>query len=275
MALRAPVFLINPLAKVAEAEAGGEAGGAEVDAYKEVSGKLRHSSCLLSSTSGKSKAQFKMMRSVLCVFPLMALASASSAHVTTVPPTPTEQFTSSPFSAVAPLCKITDAPDVCQMKKTQCSFVTKALSPPGGYIRTFINCAKDAGVPLGPFFFTSIGEAYKSGAPETLGDMTSPDPNVVIAIRRCALNATNLVFPDMSLDRMAIANALVVASNGSPLGYAVAAASASCPKPRSYKMAEYMSCLKQACVQNLVLPTDPAPAPAPASFPSQFPNSSS
>lgn len=39
----------------------------------------------------------------------------------------------------------------------------------------------------------SSGEAYKNGAPETLGEMTSPDPNVVAGIRRCALNATGLV----------------------------------------------------------------------------------
>lgn len=61
------------------------------------------------------------------------------------------------FSAPTSLCKVTDTPDVCQMKKTQCGFITKALSPPGGYVRVFVNCAKDAGIALGPFFFTSIG----------------------------------------------------------------------------------------------------------------------
>lgn len=77
----------------------------------------------------------------------------------------------------------------------------------------------------------------------------------------------------MSLDRMAIANALVVASSGSPLGYAVASASASCSMPRAYRIADYMSCLKQTCVKNVVLPTEPAPSTP--DFSSQFPGSSS
>ncbi|XP_047489690.1 uncharacterized protein LOC125039605 [Penaeus chinensis] len=224
-----------------------------------------------------------MMRFVLCVLPFVALnyvsASSSSrvsatslSHATTEPqtsPPPTLAYTITP---VPPLCEPTDTPDVCLMKKTQCSFITKALTPPGGYIKTFLKCAKEAGIVLGNFFFTSIGEAFKSGAPETISDLTSPDLNVVIGIRRCAMNATGLVFPDMSLDRMAIANALVVASNGSPLGYAVAAASASCSQPRSYRMADYLSCLKQICVKRVVLPTEPSPSPS--DFSSQFPGSS-
>ncbi|XP_037791110.1 uncharacterized protein LOC119586449 isoform X2 [Penaeus monodon] len=209
-----------------------------------------------------------MMRFVLCVLSFVALSSASPSspsHGSTVAPTPLTPVTS--------LCKVMDTPDVCQMKKTQCGFITKALSPPGGYIKTYVNCAKEAGVVLGSFFYTSISDAFKSGAPETIVEMTSPDPKVVTGIRRCAMNATGLVFPDMSLDRMAIANILVVTAGGSPLGYAVAAASASCSQPRSYRMADYLSCLKQACIKQLVLPTEPAPSPP--AFSSQSPGSSS
>lgn len=58
----------------------------------------------------------------------------------------------------------------------------------------------------------------------------------------------------MSLDHKSVANALIEASGGSPYGNAVAAAVTSCPKPRLYKMADYMSCLKKNCVDSLVPP---------------------
>ncbi|XP_063592464.1 uncharacterized protein LOC134769655 [Penaeus indicus] len=223
----------------------------------------------------------KMMRVVLCVLPFVALSYVSAspspratAEPQTTPPT-TISYTISP---VPPLCKPTDTPDDCKMKKVQCGFITKALSPPGGYVKTIINCAKDAGVVLGNVFFSSISEAFKSGAPETISEMTSPDPKVVTGIRRCAMNATGLVsqllivcVPDMSLDRMAVANALIVATNGSPLGYAVAAASASCSKPRSFRMADYLSCLKQTCAKKVVQLNEPTTPSSDSQVPGSSP----
>lgn len=58
--------------------------------------------------------------------------------------------------------------------------------------------------------------------------------------------------PDMTLNRTAIAASVNTSFKNSPLGAVVAQAAATCPEPVDYMMADYMTCLKDACLKNVV-----------------------
>nr|XP_027213893.1 uncharacterized protein LOC113806961 [Penaeus vannamei] len=141
---------------------------------------------------------------------------------------------------------------VCQLKKGQCSPVGAVFSPPGGPVKAVTSCANTTGVALGPQFFMSIGLAFVSGNPESLADKTSSDPAAVTAIRRCALNATGLLNADMmTLNRTAIAASVASAFSTPALGAAVSFAVAACPEPVDYKVTDFVTCLKTACMNSV------------------------
>ncbi|XP_047489676.1 uncharacterized protein LOC125039592 [Penaeus chinensis] len=150
------------------------------------------------------------------------------------------------------LCDLSDSLMVCQLKKGQCSPVGSVFSPPGGPVKAITSCANTTGVVLGPQFYLNIGLAFVMGSPESLADKTSSDPNTVIAIRRCALNATGLLNADMmTLNRTVIAASMSSAFSTPALGAAVASAVASCPEPVDYKITDFVTCLRTACMVNV------------------------
>ncbi|XP_037791392.1 uncharacterized protein LOC119586740 [Penaeus monodon] len=149
------------------------------------------------------------------------------------------------------LCDLSDSLMVCQLKKGQCSPVSAVFSPKGGPVKAITDCANTTGVVLGPQFYLNIGLAFVSGSPESLADKTSADPATVTAIRRCALNATGLLKADMmTLNRTAIAASLSSAFSHPALGAAVASAVASCPEPVDYKITDFITCLRSACMNS-------------------------
>ncbi|XP_042860209.1 uncharacterized protein LOC122246027 [Penaeus japonicus] len=150
------------------------------------------------------------------------------------------------------MCSLSDSLMACQLKKGQCSPVGTVFSPPGGPVKAITSCANTTGVLLGPQFYLNIGLAFVSGNPESLADKTSSDPTTVTAIRRCALNATGLLNPDMmTLNRTAIHAAVASAFSTPGLGAAVASAVASCPEPVDYKITDFITCLRTACMENV------------------------
>ncbi|XP_069990487.1 uncharacterized protein [Penaeus vannamei] len=196
-----------------------------------------------------------MARLVLCVLAMMAAGISAGKKLTH----------SSVFSwDTDPICGTGDSPFDCHLKKTQCGAITKMLEPSGGYIKNYIICAKSAAVELGPVFFKNLGLAYS--------DYTRDKriPPTITDVRRCALESTGLMQPDMTLNRTAIAASVTNSFKSSPLGAVVAQAATTCPEPVGFMMAEYMNCLKDACLQNAVAfatttapPTTTQPAPLP------------
>ncbi|XP_063592466.1 uncharacterized protein LOC134769656 [Penaeus indicus] len=153
---------------------------------------------------------------------------------------------------IASLCDLADSLLVCQLKKGQCFPVNTVFSPKGGPVKAITDCANTTGVALGPQFYLNIGLAFVSGSPESLADKTSSDPNTVIAIRRCALNATGLLNADMmTLNRTAVAASLSSAFRTPALGAAVASAITSCPEPVDYKITDFITCLRSACMDKV------------------------
>nr|XP_053631067.1 uncharacterized protein LOC128687578 isoform X2 [Cherax quadricarinatus] len=141
----------------------------------------------------------------------------------------------------------------CILKKTQCSPITRIISGPQGPVDTLISCANQTGVFLDPVFFMSIGLAFLQGNPESLTDQVSPDSATSSGIRRCILNATGLANPDMTLNRTAVAvNLSMGFPSSSTLGAAVAAAAVTCPEPVDYRLTDFISCLKMACMNSVV-----------------------
>ncbi|XP_066962384.1 WAG22 antigen-like isoform X2 [Macrobrachium rosenbergii] len=184
-----------------------------------------------------------------CILQLFLLGMASA--ITQVSP-PTAS-TSSPWMDTS-LCPLTDSLMVCQLKKGMCSPINTIFSPPGGPVKAITICANATGAVLGPQFFMSVGLSFLAGAPESLADKASSDPATATAIRRCALNTTGLLNPDLlTLNRTAVSNSLSDAFITPDLGAAVAAAVASCPEPVDYKLTDFLHCLKVACMNNVAV----------------------
>ncbi|XP_047489679.1 uncharacterized protein LOC125039596 [Penaeus chinensis] len=183
-----------------------------------------------------------MQSVVACVLVFVAGASAVM---------PAGGFAASPWLDTS-MCPPTDSLMVCQLKKGQCSPVGSVFSPPGGPVKAITSCANTTGVVLGPQFFMSIGLAFVSGSPESLADKTSSDPAAVTAIRRCSLNTTGLLNADMmTLNRTAVAASVASAFSTPAMGAAVASAVASCPEPVDYKITDFVTCLKTACMNSV------------------------
>ncbi|XP_064085826.1 uncharacterized PE-PGRS family protein PE_PGRS10-like [Macrobrachium nipponense] len=185
-----------------------------------------------------------------CILQLFLLGMASA--ITQVSPPPTAS-TSSPWMDTS-LCPLTDSLMVCQLKKGMCSPINTIFSPLGGPVKAVTVCANATGAVLGPQFFMSVGLSLLAGAPESLADKASSDPATATAIRRCALNTTGLLNPDLlTLNRTAVSNSLSDAFITPELGAAVAAAVASCPEPVDYKLTDFIHCLKVACMNNVAV----------------------
>ncbi|XP_047489593.1 uncharacterized protein LOC125039562 [Penaeus chinensis] len=153
-----------------------------------------------------------------------------------------------------PICGVGELPYNCHLKKVQCGAITKMLEPSGGYIQNFVICAKAAASELGPVFFKNLGVAY---ANSTDGKRVSP---TITDVRRCALESTGLLQSDSTINRTAIAASITTAFKASPLGVAIGQAATTCPEPTEFMMADFMNCLKEACLQNvLVMFTTAAP----------------
>ncbi|XP_042860208.1 uncharacterized protein LOC122246026 [Penaeus japonicus] len=183
-----------------------------------------------------------MQSVVACVLVFVGVASAALSA---------GGFAPSPWVDTS-MCSPTDSLMACQLKKGQCSPVGTVFSPPGGPVKAITSCANTTGVVLGPQFFMSIGLAFVSGNPESLADKTSSDPATATAIRRCALNTTGLLNADMmTLNRTAVTAAVASAFSSPAVGAAVASAVASCPEPVDYKITDFVSCLKTACMENV------------------------
>ncbi|KAK7065150.1 hypothetical protein SK128_014451 [Halocaridina rubra] len=180
---------------------------------------------------------------------LLLLGMTSSMTSSLTPPS----AASSPWMDTS-LCPVTDSLMVCQLKKGMCSPISTIFSPPGGPVKAVATCANSTGAALGPQFFMSIGLAFLSGSPESLADKASSDPTTATAIRRCALNATGLLNPDMiTLNRTTVANSLSSAFITPDLGDSVAAAVTTCPEPIDYKVTDFINCLKVACMNNVAV----------------------
>ncbi|XP_047489677.1 lysine-rich arabinogalactan protein 19-like [Penaeus chinensis] len=151
------------------------------------------------------------------------------------------------------MCPPTDSLMECQLKKGQCSPVGSVFSPPGGPVKAITSCANTTGVVLGPQFFMSIGLAFVTGKPESLPDMISTDAASLKAIRRCSLNATGLLSNDTTLNRTAVAASISTAFSIPAVAAAVASAVASCPEPVDYKISDFITCLRTACMNNVVV----------------------
>ncbi|XP_068203004.1 uncharacterized PE-PGRS family protein PE_PGRS10-like [Palaemon carinicauda] len=181
---------------------------------------------------------------------LLLLLGTASATTQVSPPT---SSTSSPWMDTS-LCPLTDSLMVCQLKKGMCSPISTIFSPPGGPVKAITVCTNATGAALGPQFFMSVGLTFLAGAPESLADKASSDPATATAIRRCALNNTGLLNPDLlTLNRTAVSDSLSGAFITSDLGAAVAAAVASCPEPVDYKLTDFIHCLKVACMSNVAV----------------------
>ncbi|XP_063592596.1 uncharacterized protein LOC134769789 [Penaeus indicus] len=167
------------------------------------------------------------------------------------------------------MCPPTDSLMACQLKKGQCSPVGSVFSPPGGPVKAIASCANTTGVALGPQFFMSIGLAFVTGKPESLPDMIPADAASLTAIRRCSLNATGLLGNDTALNRTAVAASFSAAFSDPGLAAAVASAVASCPEPVDYKISDFITCLRTACMNNAVVSpfVQTAASPAQSSWP--------
>ncbi|XP_047489678.1 uncharacterized protein LOC125039594 [Penaeus chinensis] len=207
------------------------------------------------------------MQSVaVCVLVLAAGASA-------IPPA--GGFAASPWSDTS-MCSPTDPPAMCQMKKGQCSPLSTVFSPAGGPVKAITSCANITGTVLGPQFYMSIGMAFSSGNPESMADMVSSDPNQVTVMRFCFVNATGLLNSDLvTLNRTAVAASVASAFTTPALAAAVVSAVDTCPEPVNYQLADFISCLKTACMANVVVsPTMggwPGMGPSPSMGSSPFP----
>ncbi|XP_037791112.1 uncharacterized protein LOC119586452 [Penaeus monodon] len=170
------------------------------------------------------------------------------------------------------MCPPADTLMVCQLKKGQCSPLNAVFSPKGGPVKAITDCANTTGVVLGPQFFMSIGLAFVTGKPESLPDMISTDAASQTAIRRCSLNATGLLGNGTTLNRTAVAASISTAFSSPALAAAVASAVASCPEPVDYKISDFITCLKTACMNNVVVSPFVQMAAAPVQNPWSAPS---
>ncbi|KAK7072325.1 hypothetical protein SK128_011575 [Halocaridina rubra] len=148
------------------------------------------------------------------------------------------------------LCLPDESPDVCQMKKSNCSGVNKAFIGPGGPVGAVIKCANTSGIAPKPEFFMNIGLAFMKGTPEKLSDTISPNPKESSAIRMCVLNNTGLLTPNMATDRDAIAAKLNASLKTPAFSEAAMEAVYSCPEPNDFHITDFMNCIKFACMND-------------------------
>ncbi|XP_045605641.1 uncharacterized protein [Procambarus clarkii] len=155
------------------------------------------------------------------------------------------------------MCAKTDPLAVCMVKQAQCAPLDGLLAPLLGTPDLITACANTTGVPLKSDFYSSIGKAVVTGVPSSLGKRPTSDPVANLVIRRCVLNATDMLAADGTLDRSVVVTQVALLSPPD-LGAAVAVAATTCPEPVSYQTSGFIQCLKKACV---------ASAPGPASAP--------
>ncbi|XP_063592595.1 uncharacterized protein LOC134769788 [Penaeus indicus] len=187
-----------------------------------------------------------MARLILCVLAMLVAGISAGKKLSHSPA----------FSWDAdPTCAVGEIPYNCHLKKVQCGAITKMLEPSGAYIKNYVVCAKSAASELGPVFFKNIGVAYADNMDDKHVFPTVTD------VRRCALEATGLLQPDTTINRTAIAASITNSFKGSPLGVAIAQATATCPEPTEFMMADFMNCLKDACLQNVIALATTAPPP--------------
>ncbi|XP_037791108.1 uncharacterized protein LOC119586448 [Penaeus monodon] len=200
-----------------------------------------------------------MARLVLCV--LAMLVAGISAK---------KKLTHSPVFSwdTDPICGVEESPFDCHLKKVQCGAITKMLEPSGGYIKNYVICAKSAASELGPAFLKNLGVTYTNSTDD------KHVPPTIIGVRRCALESTGLLNTDETLNRTLIAASVTHSFKNSPLSVVVAQAAATCPEPVEFMMADYMHCLKEACLQNVVAFTTTVAAPTTTETTTHLPTSS-
>ncbi|KAG7164647.1 uncharacterized protein LOC121871424 [Homarus americanus] len=157
----------------------------------------------------------------------------------------------SPWAVRSSLCSPGDPPAVCQLKKSKCVPISKALIGPAGPVNSVLTCANTTGVVPDPLFFMGIGMAFAQGNPETLVDHVTSDPSASIAIRRCVFNATGLANPDLTLNRTAVAARVTSALVTPTMVAAVAAVIPFCPEPVDYRLTDLITCLETACMNSV------------------------
>ncbi|ROT75494.1 hypothetical protein C7M84_005964 [Penaeus vannamei] len=124
---------------------------------------------------------------------------------------PAGGFAASPWADTS-MCSPTDPPAVCQLKKGQCSPLATVFSPPGGPVKAVTSCATATGVVLGPQFYMSIGKAFSSGNLESMVDMVSSDSTEATVMRFCFVNATGLLNSDLLADFISCLRSACMAS---------------------------------------------------------------
>nr|XP_027213901.1 uncharacterized protein LOC113806970 [Penaeus vannamei] len=206
----------------------------------------------------RREGEDKMQSVAVCVLVLAAGVSA-------VPPA--GGFAASPWADTS-MCSPTDPPAVCQLKKGQCSPLATVFSPPGGPVKAVTSCATATGVVLGPQFYMSIGKAFSSGNLESMVDMVSSDSTEATVMRFCFVNATGLLNSDLvTLNRTAVVASVAAAFTTPALAEAVVSAVATCPEPVNYQLADFISCLRSACMASVTVPATAGGSPFMGSSP--------
>ncbi|XP_076038807.1 uncharacterized protein LOC143024002 [Oratosquilla oratoria] len=147
----------------------------------------------------------------------------------------------------------------CQVRKKLCKGVAQLFETGAGPVKSAFDCADALGIPK-MRVIAVIGEAFKSGQPETIIDLMFDEVQIQTALRRCILNATGLLGEGgETIDRLAMAaKARVTLYKDPSMAAAVAAAAKTCPHPENLKYSEMVSCLKTACMHGATIdPEDP------------------
>merc|ERR1712212_871056 len=104
------------------------------------------------------------------------------------------------------LCEPTDTFPACQLKQVQCSVVDTLLTMPMGPVGSIVNCANISGLALDLPFYTNIGTAFINNTLHLLPDLVSAGDTVMATtIRKCTLNSTGALQPELTINRTALA----------------------------------------------------------------------
>ncbi|KAK7065147.1 hypothetical protein SK128_014448 [Halocaridina rubra] len=98
-----------------------------------------------------------------------------------------------------------------------------------------------------------LAAAFQSGHPESIVDrVIINDTAALTNFKKCVLTAAGVVSMDGTLNRMGIIMKMQTKATIHPLLMdVVAAAINSCPEPENLKVAQFMTCVKKACIHEM------------------------